>query len=383
MSVVVVRKREAVDLAAVAEASAAAAHEERLADEYRGHVRTETRQRLRELRDELRTSLEEDRRTPIVDIVHRLRLVADADDQLQRIEAREAAARMEALVRIQEAIVRLRKCRNPEELIEAAPHELLRACGFTRALVSRVRGSLWVPDVLEVVKGVDPEEAAFQRFVEEEEIPLAHMLLETELVRRRIPVLVTDPYGHPRTFKPIVEVARCTSYAAAPIMPTGRVIGFFHVDRFGQDLPVSPEDRDDLWVFAEHFGLLYERSILVERLESQRVYLHDALSEAVVAIDEICEAEIGLTRNEHPPEPPSVRAAPGPRTRLGTLLTAREQEVLELMAAGATNSQIARALVVSEGTIKSHVKRILRKLRVDNRAGAVARYLHLVGDARG
>ena len=51
------------------------------------------------------------------------------------------------------------------------------------------------------------------------------------------------------------------------------------------------------------------------------------------------------------------------------------------MASGATNSQIARELVVSEGTVKSHVKRILRKLRVDNRAGAVARYLHLIRGA--
>jgi DNA-binding NarL/FixJ family response regulator len=48
------------------------------------------------------------------------------------------------------------------------------------------------------------------------------------------------------------------------------------------------------------------------------------------------------------------------------------------MASGATNNQIARELVVSEGTVKSHVKRILRKLHVNNRAGAVARYLHLM-----
>jgi DNA-binding CsgD family transcriptional regulator len=219
--------------------------------------------------------------------------------------------------------------------------------------------------------------------VREAEIPLAHMLMETELVRRRIPVLVADPYGHARTYKPIVEMARSTSYAAAPIMPTSRVIGFFHVDRFGQDLPVTTEDRDNLWVFAEHFGLLYERAILVERLESQRAHLHDALSEAVTAIDEICNTEIGLARNEQAPEPASARPTAGLPSRLGTLLTAREQEVLELMASGATNNQIARELVVSEGTVKSHVKRILRKLRVDNRAGAVARYLHLVRDSGG
>jgi LuxR family transcriptional regulator, regulator of acetate metabolism len=383
MSVIVEREHDAVELEAVAEALSAAVNEEQLADQYAGHVRAETRERLRLLRDELGASLEETQGKPIADLAQRLRLIAHADEQLQRIEAREAAARMDALVRIQESMVRLRRCESPQDLIEAAPGELLLAGGFTRAMVSRVRGSLWVPDVLAVVEGVDPQEAAFRRFVEQAEIPLAHMLMETELVRRRIPMLVTDPNGHPRTYKPIVDVARSTSYAAAPIMPTSRVIGFFHVDRFGQDLPVSPEDRDNLWVFAEHFGLLYERAVLVERLESQRSHLHSVLSEAITAIDEMCNAEIGLARNEQAPEPATARAAAGPRSRLGTLLTAREQEVLELMAGGATNSQIARELVVSEGTVKSHVKRILRKLRVDNRAGAVARYLHLVRGATG
>jgi DNA-binding NarL/FixJ family response regulator len=75
-----------------------------------------------------------------------------------------------------------------------------------------------------------------------------------------------------------------------------------------------------------------------------------------------------------------IPAAPsGERqSAVNKLLSAREREVLDLMAAGATNNQIARELVLSEGTVKSHVKRILRKLRVDSRAAAVARYLHLV-----
>jgi DNA-binding CsgD family transcriptional regulator len=377
------RKHERIDLDAVAEALSAATEEERVADECMGQVRGETLERLRTLRGELQSSLEQAQGRSTADIARRLRLVAEADEQLQRIEARRAAAHMEALVRIQEGLVRLRGCESPQELIEAGPRELLVTCGFTRAMVSRVRGSLWVPEVLEVADGVDPDEEAFQRFIHGAEIPLAHMLMETDLVRRRIPVLVTDPYSHPRTYKPIVEAARSTSYAAAPIMPTSRVIGFFHVDRFGQELPVSAEDRDNLWVFAEHFGLLYERSVLVERLESQRSHLHDMLLEAVTAIDEICNAEIGLARNEQAPKPASVSTTLGLPSRMGTLLTAREQEVLELMASGATNSQIARELVVSEGTVKSHVKRILRKLRVDNRGGAVARYLHLVKGSTG
>jgi DNA-binding CsgD family transcriptional regulator len=372
-----VEQPEPVDPALVAAAISLAEREERLADEYMGHVRTETLEHLRLERDKIRKWLQANASAPIAKTTQHLRLLADAEAARQRIEAREGYARMDAFVRIHEGLARLRQLKTPQELIGAAPRELIQTLGFTRAMVSRVRGSLWMPEVLEIADGVDPEAETFQRFVAEAEIPLAHMLMETELVRRRIPVLVADPYGHPRTYKPIVEVARSTSYAAAPIMPTTRVIGFFHVDRFGQELPVGSEDRDNLWVFAEHFGLLYERSVLVERLESQRSQLHELLSETIVSIDETCATDMDLARTEYIEATP-ITSSRTARSPLDSLLTAREQEVLELMASGATNNQIARELVVSEGTVKSHVKRILRKLRVDNRAGAVARYLHLI-----
>ena len=56
-------------------------------------------------------------------------------------------------------------------------------------------------------------------------------------------------------------------------------------------------------------------------------------------------------------------------------LTAREGEVIGLLARGMTNMAIARALVISEGTVKYHVKNILRKLQATSRADAVAKYL--------
>jgi DNA-binding CsgD family transcriptional regulator len=355
---------------------ARAEREEALAEAYRAHVPSQTLELLRAERDALRDQLANEPDAPISETIRRLRLLATAEQTRQRIEAGEGYARLDTYVNVQEGLTRLRALNSPQELIERAPVELIRTLGVTRAMVSRVRGSLWTPEVLEIVDGIDPDEDVFQRFVTETEIPLAHMLMETELVRRRIPVLVSDPAGHPRTYKPIVEAARSTSYAAAPIMPTTRVIGFFHIDRFGQELPVSPEDRDNLWVFAEHFALLYERSVLLERLELQRGRLHDLLSATSQSLDEISGAAVILERRE-PATASAVRSATAARSPLGSLLTAREQEVLELMASGATNNQIARELVVSEGTVKSHVKRILRKLRVDNRAGAVARYLHL------
>jgi DNA-binding NarL/FixJ family response regulator len=55
-----------------------------------------------------------------------------------------------------------------------------------------------------------------------------------------------------------------------------------------------------------------------------------------------------------------------------TALTAREQEVLTLVAGGATNKEIADALTVSVHTVKSHMRKILAKLHLDRRQEAAS-----------
>lgn len=56
-------------------------------------------------------------------------------------------------------------------------------------------------------------------------------------------------------------------------------------------------------------------------------------------------------------------------------VTAREREVLELMVAGCTNVVIADRLVISVGTVKTHVRNILAKLCADDRTEAAVRAL--------
>ncbi|MEA2269557.1 MAG: hypothetical protein QOC64_2167 [Solirubrobacteraceae bacterium] len=67
-----------------------------------------------------------------------------------------------------------------------------------------------------------------------------------------------------------------------------------------------------------------------------------------------------------------VGGTPGARPRAAGELTAREQEVLALLALGLSNARIAQTLVISEKTAGHHVSRILTKLGVSNRAEAAA-----------
>jgi DNA-binding NarL/FixJ family response regulator len=65
--------------------------------------------------------------------------------------------------------------------------------------------------------------------------------------------------------------------------------------------------------------------------------------------------------------------APGPGPHSRDDLTAREREVLDLLAGGASNRHIARALGISLKTVQNHVSRILDKLQATDRTQAALR----------
>ena len=73
------------------------------------------------------------------------------------------------------------------------------------------------------------------------------------------------------------------------------------------------------------------------------------------------------TDTDDKPPPGHLSAA---QTRLSNL-TQREREILLLIAGGMTNAEIAETCVISQGTVKTHVKRILAKLELRDRAQVV------------
>lgn len=89
--------------------------------------------------------------------------------------------------------------------------------------------------------------------------------------------------------------------------------------------------------------------------------------------DELFRAVRATARGETVLSPSVAATLVRRATTPGPVLTEREVQVLELLADGQANKQIARTLLVSEATVKSHLAHIYTKLGVESRAGAVAR----------
>jgi LuxR family maltose regulon positive regulatory protein len=77
---------------------------------------------------------------------------------------------------------------------------------------------------------------------------------------------------------------------------------------------------------------------------------------------------IAAWRSRYQSEPPQT-----PTTAIAESLSAREGEILKLIAEGLSNKEIARDLAITPETVKSHVKHIFTKLNVEKRAQAVSR----------
>ncbi len=285
-----------------------------------------------------------------------------------------------------EAVNMLRGAVSAAVLAERAPIEAQRM-GFTRVLFSGIRHGTWF--ACSAFAGADEELAESMVSVGlANPRRLSCPLLESEMVRRGVPILVRDAQSNPHVHPELVAVTKTTSYVAAPVFSWGTPIALVHADRDTDESGVQPFDREVLGMFAEGLGVAFERNLMVDRLQAMRRAADEHLRVANTLADEFTLEVMDLAEpatkpverllSIEPPEPPTERHA----RELTGALTAREADVLRGLAAGKTNAQIAASLVVTEGTTKTHVKHILRKLGATNRTEAVAKYHRMHSSSR-
>ncbi|MHB1834364.1 MAG: LuxR C-terminal-related transcriptional regulator [Solirubrobacteraceae bacterium] len=310
--------------------------------------------------------------------------VAEHEASLVRLRNRYDT-RFQALAAVRGAVGRLRPVTSPASMLARAPAALCDASNVRRAVLSLAGEGQMIASAAHFT-GDGPGAGTALAQLRAQPIRLEHPLIETELLRRRRATIVDDAQVHPRVDRHLVSVLRCSSYAAAPLVVGAQVIGMIHADRGpGERLDVL--DRDVLWEFASLLADAYESASLRRTLRHEREQMREFLDWVGARSGELTDAPVRLATIQRASRPPialpqAVPAATGARDDrvvFEGLLTRRELDVLRLLADGSSNRAIAQALVISDGTVKFHVNSILRKLRVANRAEAVARYLRLLG----
>ncbi len=279
-------------------------------------------------------------------------------------------------------LVRLTELGPPSEIRAGAPAEAAHALDLDRVLLTRIEQGMLVAEALHVP--VAAEGQALLSALRDAPVALDYPLVEGEIMRRRRPQLVRSSPDEPSGRRAFADILGWSDLVAAPVLFDGRVVGFLHGDRQSSARTVDESDANALAGIALCFALVFERAVLRHRSRVQRQEMRRVAAWADARTSELGDRSVTLA-DEHEGEKaqPAARASGAGDTVLRDLLTRRELDVLELMVRGGTNAGIARELVVSEGTIKFHVKNILRKLHAGNRAEATSRYLRMTLNHRG
>jgi LuxR family transcriptional regulator, regulator of acetate metabolism len=291
---------------------------------------------------------------------------ADIEERLDRLRVLEA---------VHEAADRLTEAGPVSEIVDRAPAECCRALALDRCVLSRVHDGALVAEAVHVATG---DAGPTLEALRQEPVRLTYPLVEAEMLRRRRAAIVPAPENeHAAARHAFAAVMGWGEHIATPVVLEGRVIGFLHGDRVMSGTPLTEADRDGLARFARAFADIFERAVLRRRLRVQRQELRQVASWADARTSELSDGAIDLAVERDAPAGDAPVGTRSGDAALRDLLTRRELDVLEHMVRGETNADIARALVVSEGTVKFHVKNILRKLNAGNRAEATSRYLRL------
>ncbi len=270
--------------------------------------------------------------------------------------------RSDALERVGDAVRRLGEIGSPQGILDRAAEELGASSEFDRVVVGEVRGDGLV--VRSVWSDADPNDAEVALGeLRSTPIRLEYPLVEDELARGQRTEIVTAPVARSRGARRLMDVFGWDSYLVAALVVQGNTVGLVLADSSVRGRRLDALDVEVASLYAEGLAGVFERAVLREMLQLHHHELRSAVDWMSTRLGQLATDTGELPADQS----------------LADALTPREVEVLRLLARGQTNLEIARTLVVREGTIKYHVKNILRKLGATSRADAVSRYARAGG----
>jgi DNA-binding CsgD family transcriptional regulator len=277
----------------------------------------------------------------------------------------EYVRRSDALDRATDAARRVGELGWSEGLLTRAATELGACSEFDRVLFSEVEGGALAPLAIWDAAGRQAGDDALAALAHTP-IRLEYPLLEYEVARRQAVELVAVASAGARSPRPLAAALGWEAYVVAPVTAAGETIGLLHADATRSGRPLGALDAEVAGRYAEELSGVFERAVLRHTLELHRAELASAVHWLGARLSGLEDAGELMRPRPRPGDAVS---------RTTDTLTPRELEVLRLLARGNTNLAIARALLVREGTVKYHVKNILRKLGATSRADAVAKFV--------
>jgi DNA-binding CsgD family transcriptional regulator len=251
------------------------------------------------------------------------------------------------------------------ELAEVVCREACSGLGFSKAMFSRVSGSSWAPEHVYVAPELDENYDELCSAVDGSAVPLLRAPREADLVRMRRPYVLDRRAYHREAYRPLIDLSDPAAYAASPIVVDGRTVAILHVDRNREG--ITDDDVRALLMATRISGMVMATKQHRRELDAQREAVAGIVGEFIADVPR--PSTMFRRRAIEEPDHPHDRA-----DAAGDRLTEREVDVLRLLADGATNREIAAHLFISDGTVKSHVRRVFHKLGVRSRAQAAALY---------
>ncbi len=275
--------------------------------------------------------------------------------------------RSDALERVADAVRRLGEVGSPQGILDRAAEELVASSEFDRAMLGEVRaGELCVRAVC---SAEDPAGAgAALEELRRTPMALEYPSIEDEVARRQRTQIVEARATRSRAARRLSQVLGWDGYVVAALVVQGTTLGLLHADAAAAGRALDALDAEVASRYAEGLAGVFERAVLREMLQLHHHELRSAVEWMSARLGQLATGAGDWTA-----------PADGADSAGAEALTPRELDVLRLLAKGQTNLEIARALVVREGTIKYHVKNILRKLGATSRADAVSRYARAGG----